>query len=422
MRIATLQFAPKLGDVEGNIRRAEELLKRGTRRNGRDRDGVEEVGGDGGGCGIEELRPEILVLPELAFTGYNFPSLEAITPYLEPVGEGPTAKWARETAKRLRCKVCVGYPEIQRASSLSSSSDQEPPVGTRPPADGDKCFNSLLVVDDDGQILLNYRKRFLYYTDETWASEGDAGWGYHSFTFGERQPQHQSKSSSSSSNDENPVVSVPKQKRVPTTFGICMDINPYRFEAPFTAWEFANRVLDSQSQLVILSMAWLTLLGPEELAALGRRPDMDTFNYWIRRFWPLIEKKMGHEGDIDDESYHEHGHGNNEGEVVGPPMHKKKVVIVFANRCGEEKGGPEDKPPTARYAGTSAVIAVTQQQPYVADGDKDGENKKEFDVKILCWDMMGAGEEGICFADTRAEPKTVFGLVRRQSSESGESE
>lgn len=74
MRIATLQFAPKLGDVEGNIRRAEELLKRGTRRNGRDRDGVEAVGGDGGGCGIEELRPEILVLPELAFTGGFHPS------------------------------------------------------------------------------------------------------------------------------------------------------------------------------------------------------------------------------------------------------------------------------------------------------------------------------------------------------------
>lgn len=82
MRIATLQFAPKLGDVEGNIRRAEELLKRGTRRNGRDRDGVEEVGGDGGGCGIEELRPEILVLPELAFTGGFHPSSLPIIRYL----------------------------------------------------------------------------------------------------------------------------------------------------------------------------------------------------------------------------------------------------------------------------------------------------------------------------------------------------
>lgn len=52
MKIATLQFAPRLGDVEGNIRRADELLKRG-------KDGID----------IENLRPEVLVLPELAFSG-----------------------------------------------------------------------------------------------------------------------------------------------------------------------------------------------------------------------------------------------------------------------------------------------------------------------------------------------------------------
>lgn len=362
-------------------------------------------------------------------TGYNFPSLEAITPYLEPVGEGPTAKWARETAKRLNCKVCIGYPEIQRASS---SSDKE--AGAE-----DKCFNSLLVVDEEGRILLNYRKRFLYYTDETWAAEGDVE-GFHSFTFGDVSPQPSSSLPSSDDNDTSTVQKDKKTKHVPTTFGICMDINPYRFEAPFTAWEFANRVIDSRSQLVILSMAWLTLLGPEELASLEARgrPDMDTFNYWIQRFWPLIEKRMGHEEDIDDESYHVHDSRDGKdggGVAVGKqPMHKKKVVIVFANRAGEEEPVAEDKPP-ARYAGTSAVIAVTQQQPCriggggtrgggsedVGGGDSGGEEKKGFDVKILCWDMMGAREEGVCFADTRADPKMVFGLVRR-SSESTESE
>lgn len=52
MKIATLQFAPRLGDVEGNIRRANDLLKRGK-----------------DGLSIESMRPEILVLPELAFSG-----------------------------------------------------------------------------------------------------------------------------------------------------------------------------------------------------------------------------------------------------------------------------------------------------------------------------------------------------------------
>jgi hypothetical protein len=30
-------------------------------------------------------------------------------------------------------------------------------------------------VNDDGETIGNYRKRFLYYTDETWALEGQEG-------------------------------------------------------------------------------------------------------------------------------------------------------------------------------------------------------------------------------------------------------
>lgn len=56
MRIATLQFAPQLGDVEANIKRADQLLKL-------------TPGDVSEGPGIEELRPDILVLPEMAFSG-----------------------------------------------------------------------------------------------------------------------------------------------------------------------------------------------------------------------------------------------------------------------------------------------------------------------------------------------------------------
>lgn len=62
MRIATLQFAPRLGDVEGNIQRANDLLKNGK-----------SLGLAGQtlpiGIGLERLRPDVLVLPELALTG-----------------------------------------------------------------------------------------------------------------------------------------------------------------------------------------------------------------------------------------------------------------------------------------------------------------------------------------------------------------
>ncbi|KKA16713.1 Uncharacterized protein T310_9667 [Rasamsonia emersonii CBS 393.64] len=381
------------------MRRADELLKlkrsaattTATAKN----DELSSVE-DGPGPGIEELRPDILVLPEMAFTGYNFPSLQAIKPYLEPQGTGPTAKWARDTAKYLKCKVCVGYPEISKAEVRHGDGDEAPS-----PSETEKYFNSLLVVDENGEILLNYRKQFLYYTDETWASEGDGGWGYHALEFDSPRPSQDNAT----------------RQQVPTTFGICMDINPYRFEAPFTAWEFANRVLDSQSQLVIISTAWLTLEGQEAIASLGRnRPDMDTFNYWIRRFWPLIEKRMAHDGDIDGGSSLRSGMTQSE----------KKVVLVFANRTGVEEG-TEGFNPTATYAGTSTIIAITQKLPPEKNGDgaaatglKQHDNEKPLDVKILCWDMKGATEEGICFADTLSEPKMVFGLVKRSDDGNGD--
>ncbi len=47
----------------------------------------------------------------------------------------------------------MGYPEI--------TTD---PVPVR--------YNSVVLVGPDGTVLANYRKRHLYYTDETWASEG----------------------------------------------------------------------------------------------------------------------------------------------------------------------------------------------------------------------------------------------------------
>lgn len=35
-----------------------------------------------------------------------------------------------------------------------------------------KLYNSAIVVDAEGQVLSNYRKTHLYYTDDTWAKEG----------------------------------------------------------------------------------------------------------------------------------------------------------------------------------------------------------------------------------------------------------
>ena len=58
MKVATLQFAPRLGDIDGNIHRANELLKDGK-----------VVQGVGIGVGLDLLKPDVLILPELALTG-----------------------------------------------------------------------------------------------------------------------------------------------------------------------------------------------------------------------------------------------------------------------------------------------------------------------------------------------------------------
>ncbi len=33
-------------------------------------------------------------------------------------------------------------------------------------------YNSAILINNDGETVANYRKKFLYYTDETWALEG----------------------------------------------------------------------------------------------------------------------------------------------------------------------------------------------------------------------------------------------------------
>lgn len=310
--------------------------------------------------------------------GYNFPSLEAIKPHLEVQGKGPSALWAQRTARRLKCKVCVGYPEIYRITETSSANSvEENSNGNNLVTSPAKMYNSLLVVDEEGQVIHNYRKRFLYYTDESWASEGEAEWSFKSLEF----PAGMSDSTTAAT-----AESANKSIQIPTTFGICMDINPYKFEAPFDAYEFAHRVLDSRSHLVILSTAWLTndmnsiVLKPED------SPDMDTFNYWIRRFWPLIEKRINY-GDRQLDGF--------------DSSTETKVIIVFANRTGMEDGGPGCVIPLAVYAGTSTIIAITQKK-----------DSSELDVKIHCWGIKGAREEGICFADIESEPEMTF-VVKR---------
>ncbi|KAJ4167849.1 hypothetical protein NW754_011665 [Fusarium falciforme] len=282
MRIGCLQFAPQVGDVDNNLNRADAVLSRAN---------------------PEDL--DLLVLPELAFSGYNFKSLQDITPFLEPSGSGITSLWARTIALKYNCIVTVGYPE---------KVDVSPKWPTGP-----EYYNSVIVVNGDGETIANYRKSFLYYTDETWALEGNRGF-YDGFIPGLGN----------------------------TSIGICMDINPYKFEAPWHAFEFAFHILEVESNLVIVSMAWMTREEPRRFTRMPNEPDMETLTYWVTRLEPLIRSE-----------------------------NQDEIIVVFCNRSGNEE--------EALYAGTSAVIGI-----------QDGE------VKV--YGLLGRGEKELLVVDTNNSP------------------
>ncbi|KAF7523625.1 hypothetical protein G7054_g11683 [Neopestalotiopsis clavispora] len=278
MRIGCLQFAPQVGDVNNNLSRADGILDRAD---------------------PEDL--DLLVLPELAFSGYNFKTLREIYPFLEPTGTGISSVWARNVALKYDCAVAVGYPETADVSHKWPTSPE--------------YYNSLIMVNKDGDAWALYRKSHLYYTDETWALEGPEGfWKGH----------------------------LPGIGKV--AMGICMDINPYKFEAPWNEFEFAAHAIRVSADVVVVSMAWLThedrssfLLHPEE-------PDLDTLTYWVQRMEPLIRRE-----------------------------NEEEVIVIFANRCGTEDD--------VLYAGTSAVLGI-----------QDGE--------VTVYGLLGRGEEKLLVVDT----------------------
>ncbi|KAL1637283.1 hypothetical protein SLS58_009374 [Diplodia intermedia] len=291
MKIACLQYAPEVGQLHTNMAKANVL--------------IDDAIGAGRTAGLDWL-----LLPELALTGYNFASLEAIAPFLEPTAAGASTKWAIDVATRLRCHVTVGYPEQA--------------------ADGHR-YNATVTVSPAGEVLANYRKTFLYYTDETWAHEGDRH--FFSGNLGALGP---------------------------VSMGICMDINPHKFLAPWDAYEFARAALAAESPVVVLNMAWLTRLTPDELMLQRADSDNETLAYWLERFYPLI----------------------NDGCADRPP-----VVLVIANRCGVEAG--------AVYAGTSTIMKIERGE-------------------VRIYDILGRAEESLLVVDLDQLPKFVVTNNREQ--------
>jgi 5-aminopentanamidase len=101
---------------------------------------------------LEQAEADLIVLPELFASGYQFISQEEVQQLAEPVPDGPTTRRLIDIAKRRRMYIVAGLPE--KASS--------------------KCYNSAIVVGPTGFIGC-YRKTHLFYEETLFFAPGDSG-------------------------------------------------------------------------------------------------------------------------------------------------------------------------------------------------------------------------------------------------------
>ncbi|HEY3993782.1 MAG TPA: nitrilase-related carbon-nitrogen hydrolase [Ktedonobacteraceae bacterium] len=129
-RVAAIQFNPRQGEKKENTERLLQL--------------VEEAA-------CQEAR--LIVLPEMATTGYCWASRNEIAPYVEPV-PGPTTQRFQELAARYTCYIALGLPEIDPSSGV--------------------YYNSMALIGPEG-IVGTYRKVHSYIAEPRWARDGDQG-------------------------------------------------------------------------------------------------------------------------------------------------------------------------------------------------------------------------------------------------------
>lgn len=255
----------------------------------------------------------LIVLPELAYHRYIFEKQE------DAKADDSLLEYFKFLSKRYNSYVISGFIE----------------------EDNGKKYNSSVCIHED-KIVKVHRKNHLYFTDEVWAEEGET---FSTFP-----------------------LKLGETREITCSMGICMDINPYKFQAPFEKYEFASHCSENNVDLAVLPTAWThqvsVLQGEHENSATATKkkaflkqlskkapwlvnpnlavnptvqdledglisstdflfnPCFDTLNYWYARFKPL--------------------HG------------KKNRYLLFCDKVGIEKN--------VLYAGSSACLKLNENQ------------------------------------------------------------
>ncbi|RMH33483.1 MAG: acyltransferase [Nitrospirae bacterium] len=126
MRVGYYQFEPIFGAVERNLDMVLEQLR--------------------------DVACDVVVLPELAMTGYQFVFPEEVAHLAEDIPTGQTTRRLMEWAKRQACYVVAGLPERH----------------------GRRFYNSAILIGPQGFIGA-YRKTHLFFEETLFFSPGDTG-------------------------------------------------------------------------------------------------------------------------------------------------------------------------------------------------------------------------------------------------------
>jgi protein N-terminal amidase len=241
----------------------------------------------------EEDKIDILLFPEMALTGYIFDNKDDVLPYLEEYNKGKTFEFCSSLAKRLKCYVFLGYPE--KSDGL--------------------LYNSCMIVDKAGNALPSYRKHFLYEMDILWCIEGE------DFGFME--------------------IETHTGFLVKLGIGICMDLNPKEFKAPWEAMEFSTFCLMNNVDVILFLTNWID----SEPEKNSKKEVLSIINYWVQRLEPFLVNKI-----------------------------YKPVYFLAADRCGKER--------ETNFIGCSCALKIDEKnKPTLL---KFLDKKEESSIFVTC--------------------------------------
>jgi predicted amidohydrolase len=129
-RVAAIQYDPTLGEKEKNVA---DLLRL-----------VEEAASNGA---------RLIVLPEMATTGYCWESRAEIATHVEPV-PGPTTDRFAQLARQYDCYIAISFPEVDPTTNV--------------------YYNCMVLIGPQ-DIVGTYRKVHSYMSEPRWARDGDLG-------------------------------------------------------------------------------------------------------------------------------------------------------------------------------------------------------------------------------------------------------